>query len=110
MTLTLAPSAVAVCSLNEIPVGLGRAFRVGGRRVAVFRSRSGRVFALDDRCPHRGGPLSDGMLAGDQVVCPLHAFRFNANSGECDQPNVCGVGTHPVEVIDGTVHLMLPGE
>jgi nitrite reductase (NADH) small subunit len=108
MTVATLPSLVRLCPLDEIPVGLGRSFRVGGKLIAVFRSRSGRVFAVDGVCPHKGGPLADGMLAGEHVVCPLHAFRFHAAEGACDQPGVCGVATYPVEVVDGTVCLTAP--
>jgi nitrite reductase (NADH) small subunit len=108
MTVATLPSVVALCALGEIPVGLGRSFRVGGKLVAVFRSRAGRVFAMDGVCPHKGGPLADGMLAGENVVCPLHTFRFHGVSGACDQPSVCAVATYPVEVIDGNVCLTLP--
>ena len=94
---------VRLCVLDDLPEGLGRAFRVGDTPLAVFRSRGGRVFAVDGVCPHKGGPLADGMLAGDQVVCPYHAFRFDSASGECDQPGVCGIKAYPVEVRDGAV-------
>jgi nitrite reductase (NADH) small subunit len=100
---------VRVCALEELPVGLGRAFEVGGKRVALFRTRKGGVFAVDNRCPHKGGPLAEGMLAGDSVVCPLHAFRFELKTGECDQPGTCGVKTHPVEVRDGDVFVRIEG-
>jgi nitrite reductase (NADH) small subunit len=99
-----------ICELDELPTGLGRAFRVGGHSVAVFRTRTGKVLAVANRCPHKGGPLADGMLAGEQVVCPLHAFRFDSDSGECDQPGVCPVDTFPVEVIDGFVRIGVPIE
>lgn len=111
MTDLLPPPAVAfvaVCTPDELPVGLGRAFEVGGHRVALFRTRAGTVFAVADRCPHKGGPLSDGMLAGDQVVCPLHSFRFDPATGGCDQPAVCPVATYPVEVVDGVVRVGVP--
>jgi nitrite reductase (NADH) small subunit len=107
-TAQLTATDVAVCPVADVPVGLGRAFRVGGRAVAVFRSRSGTVFAVDNDCPHRSGPLADGMLAGNNVVCPLHAFRFDAVTGACDQANVCALGTYPTEVRDGIVYLTLP--
>jgi nitrite reductase (NADH) small subunit len=98
-----------VCELSELPIGLGRAFQVGDEAVAVFRTRGGKVFAVANKCPHKGGPLADGMLVGDQVVCPLHSFRFDSAGGECDQPGVCAVGTYPVEVIDGFVRIGVPG-
>ena len=60
---------------------------------------------------HDGGEIgrqSEGMLAGEQVVCPLHAFRFDPGSGACDQPGVCAVETYPVEVTDGFVRVGVP--
>jgi nitrite reductase (NADH) small subunit len=101
---------VSLCALDDLPVGLGRSFRVGGELVAVFRSRAGRVFAVAGACPHRGGPLADGMLAGERVVCPLHAFRYDAATGACDQADACAVRTYPVEVIDGRVCMPLRPE
>lgn len=98
---------VSVCQVDEIPLGLARSFRVGDDLVAVFRNRSGRVFAVENRCPHKGGPLADGMMVGDQIVCPLHAFRYHGDNGDCDQPNVCALRTFPVEVRDGVVLLEL---
>jgi nitrite reductase (NADH) small subunit len=101
-------AAIPLCPLEEIPVGLGRSFEVGGLPIAVFRSRTGDVFAVANRCPHKGGPLSEGMLAGNRVVCPMHAFRFDSVTGECDQEGTCAVATYPVEVIAGEVRLTLP--
>jgi nitrite reductase (NADH) small subunit len=107
---TLTSTPVPLCRLDDLPVGLGRSFRVGDQLVAVFKSRAGRVFAVDGVCPHKGGPLADGMLLGESVVCPLHAYRFDGATGECDQPGVCSIATYPVEVRHGVVHLtVVPG-
>lgn len=103
-----ATAAVPFCTVDEVPLGQGRPFVVGSRRIALFRNRAGKIFATDDRCPHKNGPLSDGILVGDQVVCPLHAFRFRAETGECDQPNVCAVATYPVEVVGNEVLVTVP--
>ena len=89
---------VALCTLDELPVGLGRAFEVGGTPLAVFRTRDGTVFTTAGFCPHKNGPLADGMLAGDQVVCPYHGFRYDRATGVCDQPNVCAIQTYPTDV------------
>jgi nitrite reductase (NADH) small subunit len=112
MSHVIAPALrfATVCELDELPVGLGRAFRVDGHALAVFRTRTGKVFAVANSCPHKGGPLADGMLAGEQVVCPMHAFRFNPDTGACDQSNVCAVATYPVEVVEGFVRVGLPAE
>lgn len=105
---TTAPTRVALCVLDDIAVGLGRAFEVGGKSIAVFRSRDGRVFAVEGRCPHKDGPLADGMLIGEQIVCPLHAFRFGGTTGACDQANVCAIEAFPAEVQNGTVFVTVP--
>ena len=101
------PMNIRVCTLEELPIGLGRAFTIAGRTVALFRTRKGGVFATDNTCPHKGGPLADGMLAGDAVVCPLHAFRFDLLSGECDQPHTCPVKTYAVQQKDGDIYISL---
>jgi nitrite reductase (NADH) small subunit len=64
-----------------IPPGEGRVFRVDGRDVAVFRTRAGAVFATQPLCPHRHGPLADGIVGGATVVCPLHAMTFDLATG-----------------------------
>lgn len=99
---------IPLCTLDEIPIGLGRGFEVAGRQLAVFRSREGAIFALDGRCPHKDGPLADGMLIGDQVVCPLHAFRFRGPSGECDEPGICAISSYPAEVRGNQVFVSVP--
>ena len=106
MTATL--TRVPLCTLDELPVGLGRAFEIGGVPLAVFRARTGEVYAVAGACPHKGGPLADGMLIGSQVVCPLHAYRYHVESGECDQPGACAVEAFPAEVRDNTVFVAVP--
>lgn len=67
--------------LSDIPAGEARVTTVDGADVALFRSRSGQVHALDARCPHRGGPLADGLCDADVVVCPLHGRTFDLRTG-----------------------------
>lgn len=73
--------------VEAIPVGEGRAFLVGDEPVAVFRPRSGGLHALRAICPHRGGPLADGLLGsvdgGGVVMCPLHNHQFSLVDGSC---------------------------
>jgi nitrite reductase (NADH) small subunit len=107
LSISAASGRVAVCQTWDIPVGLGRSFRVADKLIAVFQARDGKFFAVDGTCPHKGGPLADGMVVGHQVVCPLHAFRFAADTGACDQPGVCSIGTYPVEVDGDTVFVVL---
>ena len=102
--------AVTICPVTDLPLGLGRAFQIGSRTLALFLTRSGGVFAMDNRCPHKGGPLADGMISDGAVVCPLHAFRFNLTSGTCDQEGQCPVRAYSAHVEKGMVIVDLPVE
>lgn len=93
-------TARRVAPLADIPAGEGRAFTVDGRAVAVFHVRGGGLAALDARCPHRGGPLADGLVGDGAVVCPLHNRRFSLDDGSCDTPDSCAVEAYPVSLDD----------
>lgn len=100
-------SEVEVCELDELPVGLGRPFEVAGKVIGIFRTRAGDVRALDNRCPHKGAPLADGMIAGSCIVCPYHSFKYDLKSGACDQPAAQGVQTYAVRVEAGKVFVRM---
>lgn len=98
-----------VVPLDALPEGEGREFAVAGRRLAVFRLRGGGVAVTDAACPHRGGPLADGMVGAGAVVCPLHNMRFALDTGECDTAGARAVAVHPARVDDdGCVVVALP--
>jgi len=75
-------TAVTVGNSTDVPEGGARSFDAGGRKVAVFRC-GGTLSAMDGTCPHRGGPLGEGTVAGGIVTCPWHGWRFDAKSGAC---------------------------
>jgi nitrite reductase (NADH) small subunit len=68
--------------LASIPPGEGRTFNVRNERVAVFRTRGDEVFAVQANCPHRCGPLADGIFGGTKLICPLHSWTFDVRNGE----------------------------
>ena len=84
----------------QIPVGEGRRFEIGGMAIAVFRSRHGRLYATQAECPHRAGPLADGLLGGEALICPLHNFRFNVATGEPLGNDCPALRTYPVSSND----------
>ncbi|WP_425603579.1 nitrite reductase small subunit NirD [Luteimonas rhizosphaericola] len=99
---------VRVCALDEIPVLGARVLRCGeGEDIALFRPAADRVFALADRCPHKGGPLSQGIVSGDSVTCPLHGWNIALDSGQACAPDVGCARRYAVQVRDGTVWLSL---
>ena len=83
----------AICSIDDIPVlGARRVARPAGVDVAVFRNAENQVFALLDRCPHKGGPLSQGIVFGHSVACPLHNWTIGLVDGCAQAPDVgCAV-------------------
>jgi nitrite reductase (NADH) small subunit len=90
-------NAVSIAPLNAIPSGEGRTFEVLGERVAVFHTRSGEVFAVQAECPHKGGPLADGLVGGTTVICPLHAWKFDLTTG-LPLMGSCALKTFPVRI------------
>lgn len=84
-------------SLDLIPAGEGRNFEIAGERIAVFHTRAGEVFATQADCPHKKGPLADGLLGGGILICPLHAWKFDLATGE-PVLGSCKLKTYAVKV------------
>src|SRR5215216_2207284 len=101
---------IRVTTTDNIPWREGRAVRIGTREIALF-NLGDRFLATDNRCPHAGGPLCDGIVTGSSVVCPLHAWKVDLSTGSVERPvnakDHC-VGTYPVRVEDGVVSIGLP--
>ena len=76
-------------SVTRIPEGQGHCYVVGTEEIAVFRQRDGRLFATQNLCPHRKGPLSEGVAGGGHVICPLHGHRFNLEDGTSSEAGEC---------------------
>ncbi len=102
-------SEIAVGPVDEIPVGEGRTYAVAGEQIAVFRLRDGTLRALDAVCPHRGGPLADGLVDERVVVCPLHGHTFDLCSGADVGGNDMSVRSYPVSAVEGAIRLNLDG-
>jgi len=95
-----------VCMVDDIPVlGSRRVARPGAMDVAVFRNSEDQVFALLDRCPHKGGPLSQGIVFGTSVACPLHNWTIGLDDGCAKQPDEGCTPRFSVKVDGGRVYL-----
>lgn len=102
---------IRITNCENIPLREGRAVKIGGHDIAVF-NLGDRFLAVDNRCPHNGGPLADGIVSGDDVVCPLHAWKFGLETGKgtnSASASSC-VGTFRTRVEHGVVLLELPVE
>ena len=95
-----------ICRVEDIPVlGARRVQRDEGTAVAVFRNAEDKVFSLLDRCPHKGGPLSQGIVFGESVACPLHNWTIGLADGCAQAPDVGCTQHFRVMVREGQVHL-----
>lgn len=95
-----------ICKLEDIPVlGARRVTRAQGLEVAVFRTATDEVFALLDRCPHKGGPLSQGIVFGKSVACPLHNWTIGLDNGAAREPDEGCTPSFAVRVDAGMVYL-----
>ena len=97
---------VAVCPVDEVPEGRGRAIEVEGVRIALFRDGE-RVYALFGQCPHAGGSMGHGWVEDGEAVCPLHRWHFRLASGRCTSVRGEALSTFPCEVRDGVVWVSL---
>jgi len=102
-------SDVEVGALEDIPLGEGRTYAVKGAQVAVFRLRNGTLRAIDAVCPHRGGPLADGLIDERVVVCPLHGHTFDMCTG-AEAGGDLSVRSYPVSSVEGSIRLSLTEE
>jgi nitrite reductase (NADH) small subunit len=95
-----------ICRVEDIPVlGSRRVTRPQGMAVAVFRNDRDQVFALLDRCPHKGGPLSQGIVFGTSVACPLHNWTIGLDTGCARAPDEGSTPRFAVKVENGQVYL-----
>ena len=101
-------SWIRVTATENIPLREGRSVRIGNDEIAIF-NLGDRFVAVDNACPHGGGPLADGIVTGSSVICPLHGWKVCLDSGGIEKPDVCvKVDAYRVCVKDGVVLVQLP--
>ncbi len=98
---------IEIGAVDDIPRLGARVVKTPDGDIAVFRTADDKVFALRDRCPHKGGPLSQGIVHGHRVACPLHDWKIALDTGEAVAPDEGCAASFPVRVEDGRVWLSL---
>jgi len=99
---------IDIGALQAVPRRGARCVNTPNGRIAVFRTAEDQVFALENRCPHRGGPLAEGIVHGASVTCPLHSWVFDLATGQAQGADEGSVRTFPIRVEDGRI-LIAPG-
>ena len=96
-----------VTELTQIPVLGSRVIKTREMDIAVFRGTNDKVYAIRDACPHKSGPLSQGIMHGTSVTCPLHNWKIDLTNGEALAPDEGCTNVFPAKVEDGKVFLQL---
>ena len=101
---------IQVSKADNFPLREGRCVTIGGDDVAVF-NLGDKFLAVDNACPHRGGPLCDGIVSGEMVICPLHNYKISLETGEVKKPELpVRVQTYPTRVENGILMIAVPIE
>lgn len=98
---------IEIAAMNDIPRMGARVVKTDTVEIAVFRTADDSVFALKDECPHRKGPLSQGIVHDTTVACPLHNWKIDLASGKAKAPDVGCTRSYPVKVVNGQIYLGL---
>ncbi|MEW4982161.1 MAG: nitrite reductase small subunit NirD [Cycloclasticus sp.] len=96
-----------ICTIDEIPPSGGRTVIAGKTSIALFRLTDDSIKAIENRCPHKDGPLVDGIISNGDVLCPLHNWRVNLDSGQVAAPDSGCVTRYPVKVEGRQIFLSL---
>ena len=94
--------------LEDIPLRGSRQIIFANREIALFRTQDHRVFAVNNACPHEGGPLSEGIVHGNCVTCPLHNWNISLSDGSAQGADKGKVHTYPIRVVNERVQIFLP--
>ncbi len=98
------PSYVRVAAVSEIAPGASKAVTVNGNEIALF-NLAGQFYAIDNACPHAGGPLAEGEIKGENVVCGWHGWQFSIKTGTMTLNPRARVSTYPVKVEGNDIHV-----
>ncbi|WP_170560230.1 nitrite reductase small subunit NirD [Ruegeria atlantica] len=98
-------SWIDIGHIDEVPLRGARLVKTHIGCIAVFRTAEAEVYAATNSCPHKGGPLSEGIVHGQSVTCPLHNWVFDLNTGEAQGTDDGRITTYPVRLEDGRILL-----
>ena len=101
---------IEVGTLDDIPVQGARVIRTDNGDIAIFRTLEDEVFALQDKCPHKGGPMSQGIVHGKKVTCPLHNWNIHLDTGIAVAPDEGCAARYPLKFENGNILLSLKPE
>ncbi|MCK0471850.1 nitrite reductase small subunit NirD [Halalkalibacter sp. APA_J-10(15)] len=107
MSQTKSAKKVQVAYVSDLSIGVGKRVKVADEEIALFKQKNGDVRAIQNSCPHKGGPLSEGIVSGEHVFCPLHDWKINMKDGRVQAPDEGCVKRYDVEIKDDAVFIFV---
>ncbi|MFD2618677.1 nitrite reductase small subunit NirD [Terrilactibacillus laevilacticus] len=98
---------VFVTKYSQLPVNLGKTVLIGEKNIALFKLSNGKVYAIENRCPHREGVLAEGMISGEYVFCPMHNWKIGIVDGVVQEPDEGCVRTFPVKIQNDDIFIVI---
>lgn len=98
---------IKVAKLTDLPMNLGKTVKIGALEIALFRLTNGEVRAIENRCPHKGGVLAEGLLSGEYVFCPMHDWKISVTDGKVQEPDTGCVNIYETEIVNEDVIVFL---
>ncbi|TWI54053.1 nitrite reductase small subunit NirD [Halalkalibacter nanhaiisediminis] len=98
---------VHVADVSDLSIGIGKRVQVAAEEIALFLQSDQSVHAIQNKCPHKGGPLSEGIVSGEHVFCPLHDRKVNVRDGLVQAPDEGCVKRYDVEIIDEGIYVYI---
>jgi nitrite reductase (NADH) small subunit len=98
---------IKVAKIIDLPMNLGKTVKIGALEIALFRLANGDVRAIENRCPHKGGVLAEGILSGEHVFCPMHDWKISVVDGKVQEPDIGCVKIYETEIVNGDVIVIL---
>ncbi|MGI8315594.1 nitrite reductase small subunit NirD [Halobacillus mangrovi] len=99
---------VFVAKVEDLPEKIGKTTVVGDLELAIFKLDNGKVHVIENRCPHKGGVLAEGLVSGEHVFCPMHDWKISVKDGKVQEPDVGCVQTFEVAIKNEEVYVLLP--
>ena len=96
---------IEIGTIAAIPRQGARCVSTPAGKIAVFRTHEDRIYAIENRCPHKNGPLAEGIVHGNSVTCPLHNWVFDLATGQAQGADEGQVRTYPIDVVDGRIFI-----
>ncbi|MGO4886679.1 nitrite reductase small subunit NirD [Anaerobacillus sp. MEB173] len=107
MSQTKTMKKVKVAHMSEISNGIGKAISVAGHEIALFKQKDNSIYAIQNRCPHKGAPLAEGIISGEYVFCPYHDWKIDVRDGKVQEPDNGCVTRYETEVENGEIYIYI---